>query len=130
MSVDSTETYFAPIVVYLTRSKTNEDVDDIIKISPSSKNERLLNVYYKDKESKKNYSFEDTWDNVVVYLKRILMVLPFDSDPFHAVQFTLPAYPSVMIQVDDILDDDVFIETVFEMMKSIADGWPVSVRKD
>ena len=128
MSVDSTETYFAPILVYLTRSKKNTDKDDLIKISPSTTNERLLTVFYKDKDSNKNYSFDDTWDNVVTYLKRILMVLPFDSDPFYSVQFTLPAYPSVMIRVDDILDDVIFIETVFEMMKSVADGWPTSTR--
>lgn len=128
MSVDSTETYFAPILVYLTRSKKNADKDDLIKITPSSDNERLLTVFYKDKDSNKNYSFDDTWDNVLVYLKRILMVLPFDSDPFYSVQFTLPAYPSVMIRVEDILDDDVFIETVFEMMKSVVNGWPTSTR--
>lgn len=128
MSVDSTEMYFAPILVYLTRSKKDSSKDDLIKVSPSTKNERLLTVYYKDKDSDKNYSFDDTWDNVLVYLKRILMVLPFDSDPFYSVQFTLPAYPSVMIHVDDILDDDVLIDTVFEMMKSVVDGWPVSQR--
>jgi hypothetical protein len=128
MSVESTETYFAPILVYLTRSKKDADKDDLIKIRPSTENERLLNVYYKDKDSNKNYSFDDTWDNVVVYLKRILMVLPFDSDPFNSVQFTLPAYPSVMIRVDDILDSELFIQTVFDMMKSVVNGWPVSQR--
>ena len=129
MSVDSTDTYLAPILVYLTRSKRDAKSDDIIKIRPSERNERLLNVYYEDKDSKKNYTFDDTWDNVVAYLKRILTVLPFDSDPFYSVQFTLPAYPSVMIRVDDLDYEQTFVDTVFSMMKSVVDGWPVSQRK-
>jgi hypothetical protein len=128
MSVESTETYFAPMLVYLTRSKKNADKDDVIKIRPSSTNERLLNVYYLDKDSKKNYTFDDSWDNIVTYLKRILTVLPVDSDPFTSVQFTLPAYPSIMIHVEDLEYEEAFIDTVFTMMKSVVDGWPVSQR--
>lgn len=129
MSVDSTDMYLAPIVIYLTRSKRNAESDDVIKIRPSPKNDRLLNVYYLDKDSKKNYTFDDTWDNVVLYLQRILSVLPYDSDPFYSVQFTLPAYPSLMIRVEDLPDDEDFVDTVFVMMKSVVDGWPVSERK-
>lgn len=126
--MDSTQTYFAPIVVHLTRSKQDASQDDVIKIRPSKQNDRLLNVYYNDRESEKNYSFDDTWDNVVTYLERIFAILPYDSDPFYSVQFTLPAYPSVMIRVHDLPDDTEFVDTVFLMMKSVVDGWPVSTR--
>lgn len=128
MSVDSTDSYFAPIVVYLTRTKRDATTDDIIKIRPSEKDVRLLNVYYNDKDSKKNYSFEDTWEHVATYLKRILTVLPLDSDPFYSVQFTLPAYPSIMIHVEDLEYEQEYIDTVFAMMKSVVNGWPVSQR--
>jgi len=129
MSVDSTETYFAPIVVYLTRCKEGADSDDVIKIQPSQDKQGLLNVYYKDKESKKNYTFDDTWEKVAVYLRRIFTVLPYDSDPFESVQFTLPAYPSVMLKVEDIPYEEEFLQTMFRMMRSVVNGWPVSTRK-
>jgi hypothetical protein len=122
------DSYFAPILVYLTRPDKTSKSDDVIKIRPSENNERLLNVLYLDKDSKKNYTFDDTWDNVVVYLQRILTVLPYDSDPFNAVQFTLPAYPSVMIKVADLEYEEEFLTTVFDMMKSVVNGWPVSNR--
>jgi hypothetical protein len=128
MSVDSTDTFYAPIIIYLTRSKRNADSDDVIKIRPSEENDNLLNVYYLDKDSKKNYTFDDNWDNVVVYLQRILQVLPYDSDPFYSVQFTLPAYPSLMIRVEDLNSEEEFIDTIFDMMKSVVNGWPVSTR--
>jgi hypothetical protein len=88
----------------------------------------VLNVYYLDKDSKKNYTFDDSWDNVVAYLKRILAVLPVDSDPFYSVQFTLPAYPSLMVKVEDLPYEEEFLRTTFRMMKSVVNGWPISTR--
>jgi hypothetical protein len=128
MSPISPESYFAPILIYLTRPDKTSKSDDVIKIRPSEENEHLLNVLYLDKDSKKNYTFDDSWENIVVYLQRILKVLPYDSDPFRSVQFTLPAYPSVMIKVDDLEYEKEFIATLFDMMKSIVYDWPVSTR--
>ncbi len=128
MSVDSTETYFAPIVIHFTRPKEDADADDVIKIRPSEVKQGLLNVYYKDKHSDKNYSFDDNWENIAAYLRRILAVLPSDSDPFSSVQFTLPAYPSLMMKVKNLPYEEEFVKTVFRMMKSVVNGWPVSTR--
>jgi hypothetical protein len=128
MSPNTSDSYFAPILIYLTRPDKTSKSDDIIKIRPSEDNERLLNVLYLDKDSKKNYTFDDSWDNVVLYLQRILTVLPYDSDPFKSVQFTLPAYPSVMIKVEDLEYEEKYLATVFDMMKSVVNGWPVSNR--
>jgi hypothetical protein len=126
MSVDSTQPFFSPIVIHLIRPKS--DKDDVIKIRPSETKEALLNVHYNDRYSKKDYRFDDSWENVAVYLKRILTVLPTDSDPFESVQFSLPAYPSLMVKVDDIPYEEDFVKTVFRMMKSVVNGWPSSPR--
>lgn len=122
--------YFAPICIYLIRKGKNASRDDVIKINQNLDNPKLLNVKYLDKDSDKNYSFTDTWDNVAQYLENIFLALPLDEDPFESVQFTLPAYPSLMISVKNLNLDDAFMDTMWDMLKSVVDGWPVSVREE
>ena len=112
-------TSFSPIIIYLTR-KTKKD--DVIKISPLEES-RAYRVEYADRDSKSAYVFQDTWQNVETYLCQIFAVLPRDRDPFQGVQFSLPAYPTILLNTDETLDEEV-MDPIWSMMESVVNGWP------
>lgn len=119
--------YFAPIHIYINRDSTNEEDNyDAIYIRPDADTTNKLVVRYLDKESDKNYTFTDTWENVQEYLDQIFTVLPLDSRPFYSVQFVLPAYPSIEVRVDDMPTSIVLMDTIMSMIQSVVEGWPVS----
>jgi hypothetical protein len=114
----------SPVQIILQRRSGK---DDVINIWPSEE-EGLYDVRYEDKDSKAKYMFRDSWQNVRSYLTQIFQVLPLDQQPFEGVQFTLPAYPSIVVRTDDT-DDASVMMPVWSMIDSVVNGWPATTQK-
>jgi hypothetical protein len=115
----------SPITIFLTRKNKK---DDVISIRPSEECRDCYEVKYRDDDSSSAYRFQDEWQNVEAYLSQIFAVLPFDQDPFQNVQFSLPAYPSILLKPSDTLNPEV-MEPLWAMMGEVVRGWPATTKK-
>ena len=114
----------SPIQIILQR---RSEKDDVVSIWPREE-EGFFDVVYEDKDSKAKYAFADSWDNVVAYLAQIFAVLSIDRQPFQGVQFTLPAYPAILLEVREVTDESK-MQPVWSMIESVACGWPATLKK-
>lgn len=118
----------SPITVILMRKNKK---DDVIRITPQDDCEaescnRCYTVTYTDKHSRCKYSFNDSWENVVAYLKQVFELLVVDESPYDGLQFNLPAYPSVVISVQKATDYQTMMP-IWSMIQSVALGWPATL---
>lgn len=113
------------IMICLLRNGADSTKDDVIFIRPLDTN--CFRVRYQDKSSKKLYEFTDTWEEVSAYLAQIFAVLPYDDDPYKSVQFTLPAYPTILVNIQKLHNDE-FMSKMWCMIESVAKGWPLTLK--
>lgn len=117
----------SPIEIRLTRAGMKGKMDDLIKIKPTDETLQMFSILHHDKHSDKKYQFYESWDGVGAYLAQLFTVLPFDADPFERVQFSLPAYPSLMFKIQD-LQEPYLMNRVWDMLDTTARGWPQTVQ--
>lgn len=107
----------------------NNKKDDTIHIARHEVEKSLYSVKYRDKDSGYTYYFEDTWEEVEAYLSQIFAVLPLDQDPFTGVQFSLPAYPSIVVKASQTTDENV-MAPIWSMIESVVRGWPALIKRE
>lgn len=110
--------------------------DDVLTIKPQwqQSNDEVQTKMY---EVKMTYSSEGMCTNkqystttmlsgydVMFYLRSVLNLVKFDSDPYKFVQVDLPMMPSVMIELDDLADAMLHIE---QMVDVLMRSWPTIV---
>lgn len=66
-----------------------------------------------------------TYFQLIVYLQRIFWMLSIDEDPFQSVQFFVPGYPTVLLQVGTLQQN---VSRILEMVISACVMWPTSTR--
>jgi hypothetical protein len=66
-----------------------------------------------------------TYFQLIVYLQRIFWMLSIDEDPFQSVQFFLPGYPTILLQVSTLQQN---VQRILEMVISSCVMWPTSTR--
>ena len=118
------------ISIFITRNN-NSKSDDSIKIVPVADNMKMFHVTYLDVELDTNnkttrYSFTANATGVREYLETTLNLLQKDDMPFKQLQFNLPAYPRIMINLEKLQDTD-FMETIWRAIASVCDDWPQRV---
>jgi hypothetical protein len=117
---------FPSISIHITRS-SDENKDDVIKIV--QKHEGCFVVTYTDGgASQRPHCFESATAGVIDYLRTTMNLLANDEEPFHQVQFSLPAFPRIMVSVDKLSDEE-FMESIYSAVGSICAGWPTFKEK-
>jgi hypothetical protein len=66
-----------------------------------------------------------TYFQLIVYLQRIFWMLSIDEDPFQSVQFFLPGFPTVLLQVNTLQQN---VLRILEMVLSSCVMWPTVTR--
>ena len=117
------------ISILITRNE-NSKSDDHIRIVPVIGNPKQFQVTYADHGdsdcdcSTSKYSFTATAQGVREYLETTLNLLLKDDEPFQRLQFNLPAYPRIMVDLKKIQDAE-FMETIWHAIASVCDDWPL-----
>ena len=117
----------SPIEIRFLRKGLESNNDDVIRIRPFEDDFQKFHIVHQDRFSEKKWEFYENWNGVRAYLSQIFTVLPYDTDPFSGVQFSLPAYPIIMVNVED-LDESPLMEGVWDMLETTGRGWPTSVK--
>ena len=124
--MDKTNT--SPIEIRLLRKGEKADKDDVIHIRPCPEDEgRSFRIMHHDRDSEKKWEFYENWEGVGAYLAQIFAVLPFDADPYHRIQFSLPAYPTLLFRIED-LEKPTLMNCVWDMLDTTGQGWPRTVQ--
>ena len=117
------------ISILITRNEDSKS-DDHIRIVPVIGNPKQFQVTYADHGdsdcdcSTSKYSFTATAQGVREYLETTLNLLLKDDEPFQRLQFNLPAYPRIMVDLKKIQDAE-FMETIWHAIASVCDDWPL-----
>ena len=117
----------SPIEIRLLREGQKASHDDVIQIRPLDETFSRFRVTHADKDSEKKYEFFENWDGVGAYLAQIFAVLPFDADPYYRIQFSLPAYPTVLFRIED-LEEPLLMNRLWDMLDTTAGGWPKTLQ--
>ena len=118
------------ISILITRN-SNSTSDDHIRIVPIADNTKMFQVTYLDVEGdtdnkRTKYTFTTTATGVQEYLDTTMNLLLKDDEPFKQLQFNLPAYPRIMVNLEKLQDDE-FMETLWRAIASVCDDWPQRV---
>jgi len=118
------------ISILITRN-SNSTSDDHIRIVPVADNTKMFHVTYLDVENdtdnkRTKYTFTTTATGVQEYLDTTMNLLLKDDEPFKQLQFNLPAYPRIMVNLEKLQDDE-FMETLWRAIASVCDDWPQRV---
>ena len=117
------------ISILITRNEDSKS-DDHIRIVPVIGNPKQFQVTYADHGdsdcncSTSKYSFTASAQGVREYLETTLNLLLKDDEPFQRLQFNLPAYPRIMVDLKKIQDEE-FMETIWHAIASVCDDWPL-----
>lgn len=116
----------SPIEIRFLRKGLKASSDDVIRIRPCEDDCQKFHIVYQDRFSDKKWEFYENWKGVCAYLTQIFTVLPYDTDPYFGVQFSLPAYPMVMLDVED-LEEPHLMNRIWDQLETTGRGWPQKV---
>jgi hypothetical protein len=116
----------SPIEIRFLRKGLKASSDDVIRIRPCEDDSHKFHIVYQDRFSDKKWEFFENWKGVCAYLTQIFTVLPYDTDPYFGVQFSLPAYPMVMLNVED-LEEPVLMNRIWDQLETTGRGWPQKI---
>ena len=115
------------ISILITRNE-NSKSDDHIRIVPVLGNPKQFQVTYADHGdcdyNIMKYSFTASAQGVREYLETTLNLLQKDDEPFQRLQFNLPAYPRIMVDLRKLQDAE-FMESIWHAIASVCDDWPL-----
>ena len=113
------------ISILITRNADSKS-DDHIRIVPVVGNPKQFQVTYADHGEGNilKYTFTASAQGVQEYLKTTLDLLQKDDEPFQRLQFNLPAYPRIMVDLRK-LQDEAFMDTIWHAIASVCDDWPL-----
>lgn len=102
-------------------ARSNPGTDDILQIYKLGENS--VRCIYTEKSS--DGAIIDTsvmtYNHMMVYLYRIFYLLGLDEDPFASVQFLIPGYPSILVQVATLHQN---VHALMEVVMSTCMAWP------
>lgn len=102
------------------QEKASAKSDDILTFKPTSTYD-VVTVSYQDRLSNTRSNTRMNYNDAMHYFETLLSVLEHDEEPYEAIQFTFPQYPSFYMAAKRV-DDDVF-ETVKRMFYSTYRAW-------
>lgn len=113
------------ISILITRN-ADSNSDDHIRIVPVLDNPKQFQVIYADhgEGNVMKYSFTASAQGVREYLNTTLDLLQKDDEPFQCLQFNLPAYPRIMVDLRKLQDKE-FMDSIWHAIASVCDDWPL-----
>lgn len=113
------------ISILITRNNDSKS-DDHIRIVPVIGNPKQFQVTYADHGEGNciKYTFTASSQGVREYLETTLSLLQQDDEPFQRIQFNLPAFPRIMVDLGK-LQDEAFMDTIWCAIASVCDDWPL-----
>jgi hypothetical protein len=95
-------------------------------VSIFQKSADLYTIVYVDQQaSLKSKTRDVDRAGVVRFLSMTLRLLTVDEEPFHSVQFTLPAMPSVMVSPKNLSSQTR--DLIYDSVEATMNNWPVRV---
>lgn len=100
----------SPVLIRLTRKNGTPKNDDTIRITALGSTS--LRIVYTDGDAvcgggSKSYTSILTDSSLSRYIGTLVRLLRADTDPFHCVQFSFPAFPSFMYEISRLHNPDV-----------------------
>lgn len=89
------------ITVQLVRNTNDSSKDDIITIRQTTDSD-IIFLSYKDRNSNSFHEVRMTRRSMSEYFLSLFHILSYDEEPFIHVQVNFPAFPSVLLKVNDL----------------------------
>jgi hypothetical protein len=88
--------------LFLQRSTTSANTDDIIKIYEDDNYVEMYKVVYSTYELQKSKQFYMSRSSLVTYISDLLKALVYDNEPFEFIQVCTTIHPSILYHVSDL----------------------------
>lgn len=99
----------------------NPATDDLLKIIKLGENSVRCLYTEKSADSRTCDTMIFTYQQLMAYLYRIFFLLGLDEDPFKSVQFFIPGYPTVLVEVTAL---QRHLPQIMEIMTATCWSWP------
>jgi hypothetical protein len=106
------------LTVFLNRKNTSLPVD---KITVDKKGDFSLEYY--DAVSNLRELKHMNVKEITSYFYRLFDLLLLDDEPFHTIQFSIPTYPSILLEIRKLTRSK--IDDFMDVFKNILDEFPV-----
>lgn len=102
-------------------ARVNPATDDTLQISKLGEN--VVRCIYTEKSGDGVVidTSQQSYHQLMMYLQRIFYLLAIDEDPFASVQFFLPGYPTILIEVATLNRN---MSALMEVVLSTCMAWP------
>jgi hypothetical protein len=80
--------------------------DDVLTITPGTAVDKY-DIEYRERQSRLKYTCTLLKSDLEEYIETILDNLSFDSDPFESIQILCPCLPSVLIPIEELLQNNL-----------------------
>ena len=112
------------IMIRLIRTDKKEKDDDVIHINPSTHDDGLFHIRYKDPQNHSMLKMRSLdYDGVMKYLSNFLRLLSVDEQPFESVQFSFPTLPTVIVKPENLTSQTR--DLVYDSAEMVMESWPV-----
>jgi hypothetical protein len=103
------------------QARANPATDDTLRISKLGENS--IRTIYMEKSSDGTVIDTSTmnYQGLMAYLYRVFYLLGLDEDPFASVQFFIPGYPTILIEVATLHAN---VHALMELVMSTCWSWP------
>jgi hypothetical protein len=110
---------------FIRRGSNDPARDDILKIEKIGENS--LRIVYIEKNDYDLFSdyLHVNYTQMLAYVCRTITLMTLDEDPFQSVQFFIPGYPTVLLNVAGIKEHTGYI---LELITSTLWNWPIISR--
>lgn len=95
--------------------------DDVLTVTKLGENSVRLIYTETSGDGKVVDVMQFTYQQFIAYLYRAFWLLGLDDDPFKSVQFFIPGYPTVLIEVTSLQQH---INVLLELVTSTCFAWP------
>jgi hypothetical protein len=95
--------------------------DDVLNVTKLGENSVRLVYTENSSDGKVIDVMQFTYQQFIAYLYRAFWLLGLDDDPFKSVQFFIPGYPTVLIDVKSLQQH---VNVLLELVMSTCFAWP------
>ena len=111
-----------PIIIRI-YTKEESGLDDKITITRLAEN-RLKVIYLERAQGEPVTDiFHMSYHQFITYMHRVLYLLIIDDDPCVSVEFTVPGYPAILVNLPNLKDRFM---PILELLWSACMSWPAA----
>lgn len=108
---------------HIERKRDSKIPNDVIVITQVCGH--TFNVVYVDGHCKCRQSFQTDYQGITDYFYNLFNLLEMDDEPFDNIQFHLPGYPSILMNIDNL--DSSKIEKFIKIMQECIRNFPIDI---